>query len=279
MHRVEPQVFVVAETVISDEGIQEYLDHIGAHTWESDAQTDVEEIIEIMGRSCYKSFGVGLNPNLVKVRSGNAEHVENLIQSGHGACLEHAWVSFMFCDVSRVLTHELARHRVGVAISQESLRFVRLEDMGLWIPQCFRGDDASEEIFEETWLFLERQYRRLLDRAAAIETFRAKGYDRIPRSPGCNFNELDFAVKKKYTSAARRVAPIGLATNIGWSCNMRTLRGVIEQRTAPAAEEEIRLMFGEVAAIAQERWPHVFGDYQVETVDGLPHYKTEHRKV
>ena len=60
---------------------------------------------------------------------------------------------------------------------------------------------------------------------------------------------------------------------------MRTLRHVIEQRTAPWAEEEIRLVFGKIAEIAIETWPNLFGDYSVKIVDGLPEYTTENRKV
>ena len=90
---------------------------------------------------------------------------------------------------------------------------------------------------------------------------------------------LPFHLKKKYTSAARRLAPIGLATNIGWSCNIRTLRHVIEMRTDPSSEEEIRLVFAKVAEIAIERWGNILGDYTVEMVEGLPHYQTAHPKV
>ena len=60
---------------------------------------------------------------------------------------------------------------------------------------------------------------------------------------------------------------------------MRTLRHVIEQRTAPWAEEEIRLVFGQIAEIAIKRWPNLFGDYRVEMVDDLPVYITDNPKV
>ncbi len=72
---------------------------------------------------------------------------------------------------------------------------------------------------------------------------------------------------------------MGLATNIGWSANFRTLRHVIEQRTAPWAEEEIRVVFGQVAFCAMENWPNVFGDYEYEMADGLPWFKTDNKKV
>jgi len=33
-------------------------------------------------------------------------------------------------------THEICRHRVGCAISQESLRYVRLTDLSVWLPDA-----------------------------------------------------------------------------------------------------------------------------------------------
>ena len=44
----------------------------------------------------------------------------------------------MLHNVSRVATHELVRHRAGVAVSQESLRFVRLDDLPFWFPEWAR---------------------------------------------------------------------------------------------------------------------------------------------
>ena len=84
-----------------------------------------------------------------------------------------------------------------------------------------------------------------------------------------------FAFKKIVTSAIRRIAPIGLATTIGWSANLRALRWVIEMRTHPSAEEEIRLVFGKVAAICCVR----DSDFTVEEADGLPWYKAGNSKV
>ncbi|KKK76830.1 hypothetical protein LCGC14_2859670, partial [marine sediment metagenome] len=54
------------------------------------------------------------------------------------------------------------------------------------------------------------------------------------------------------------VAPIGLATSIGWSVNMTELAHVIKMRTAQTAEEEIRVVFQEVERIAKREWPALF---------------------
>jgi len=280
MHRVEPKVFMIAENTINDTALHGYLEHIGAQGWTSkkgnrdgnigrngNGRGDLREIIEVMGRGCYKSFGTELNPNITKVREDNPTYLKNIIDIGHGSVLEHGWVSFMICDTSRVVTHELVRHRAGTAISQESLRFLRLEDMGLWIPEAYKNDSPSQDIFEETWEYLELQYARLIERAEAIE--------------GKDFDSLPFSKKKYYTSAARRVAPIGVATNIGWSCNIRAARHIIEMRTEEHAEEEIRLVFGKIATILKDRYPVLFEDYEVKDMgfDGNPEYTTSSRKV
>ena len=76
----------------------------------------------------------GLNPNVTKTRTDQAEYFINLMRSGHGSVLEHANYSFVLYDISRVATHEIVRHRAGSAFSQESLRYVRLTDIGFRVP-------------------------------------------------------------------------------------------------------------------------------------------------
>jgi len=92
--------------------------------------------------------------------------------------------------------------------------------------------------------------------------------------PGTPFHR-----KKTVTSALRRIAPIGLATTIGWSANLRTIRWVLEVRTAPEAEEEVRLVFGKVGEIVTARYPNLFSDFTVEMAEGLPCYRPVHHKV
>jgi len=273
MHRVEPKVFVVAETQVDILGLQEYLEEIGAIGWSTDAPSGIEELVEVMGRECYRSFGVGLNKNVTRVREGNAPYIDNIVKVHHGSVVEHGSVSFMLVNVSRILTHELCRHRVGVAISQESLRYVRLNDLGMWVPSCFTTTEKADlirrgaAIFQQAFESSESAYLRLLQLAADIEG--------VP-----NFDAIkDFEKKKKYTSAARRVSPDGLATSIGWTCNMRTLRHVIEQRTHESAEEEIRLVFDEIGGIAQTRWPNLFHDWKREVVDGIGKWSTPNSKI
>lgn len=260
MNCVEPKVFLVGETRIVPEGLGAYLEHVGVPDWASDAPTDAERLSEVMGRLCYRSFEPGLNPNVTRVRQGNAKYLENIIHVGHGSVFEHATLNFIFADVSRVVTHELVRHRAGTAISQESLRFVRLQELSAYVPTHIRESEQGMEVFVKTLEQLEALQQQLAGMYSIDD-------------------EKQFDVKKKLTSAFRRLAPIGLATTIGWSCNIRAVRHVIELRTEPHAEEEIRLLFGKVFEVVRERYPNFFADYEVEIVDGLPWVKTAHGKV
>jgi len=248
MRRVQPKVFLVGETYFDYSSLRQYLEHVGAPEWGEDnlrdgKQSDAETLVEVMGRVCYRAFKPGLNPNVQKVREGNDVYLANIIKSRHGSVLEHSQTNWIFADVSRVFTHELVRHRVGTAFSQESLRYVRLTDLGLWLPQEIEHEAGLVDLFETTFRSLEEIQLRMADHFHLDE-------------PGTNFE-----TKKKITSAMRRLAPIGLATTIGMSMNFRALRHLVELRTAESAEVEIRLVFDEVAHISKARWPNVFQDF------------------
>jgi thymidylate synthase (FAD) len=229
--------------------------------WKSDAPSDSEKLIEVMGRLCYRSFKPGLNKNVTKIREKNSDYIANILNVKHGSVIEHPVMNFIFADVSRVFTHELVRHRSGVAISQESLRFVRLDNLGQWLPTVIRENEKAVEIFNETFNHLEGLQIKL----AELFSLDSEG--------------MPFSIKKEITSALRRIAPIGLATTIGWSANPRTIRWVLEMRTHPTAEEEIRFVFGKVGEIMIKRYPNLFSDFEVIMENGLPWYKPKNSKV
>jgi len=85
---------------------------------------------------------------------------------------------------------------------------------------------------------------------------------------------VPFHVKKEVTSALRRLAPIGLSTDIIWSANLRTLRHVIQMRTAEGAEEELRGVFDDVARLMLREAPLIFQDFE-RSADGCwePRYQ------
>ena len=84
-----------------------------------------------------------------------------------------------------------------------------------------------------------------------------------------------FTIKKKLTSAFRRIAPIGVATCIVFSMNLRTARHLIPLRTSRHAEEEIRLVFSQIAEILVKQFPHVFQDFHSRRVGGYKEWYAE----
>jgi thymidylate synthase (FAD) len=239
-----------------------YLAALGGESWlerrldETDGAPNAGELlVEFAGRACYRSWEPGLNPNVRRIRTDKDEYFANLLRSHHGSVLEHASYSFVLHDVSRVFTHELVRHRAGSAFSQESLRYVRLTDIG------FRVPPALEPLRDQVLSIVER-----------LEEFQRSAADEL----GLDEEGVPFDVKKEATSALRRLAPIGLSTEIVWTANVRTLRHVIEMRTASGAEEELRLVFGRIAELMRREAPGLFQDFHRED-DGA--WVPEHRKV
>jgi thymidylate synthase (FAD) len=265
-HVDAPKVFLIAKTMLHESGLKDYLASVGITEadWFADPRvSDAENLIEAGGRMCYRSWAPwdpnkpeGTNPNVTKVREGNTKYIANVVKSEHGALLEHANVTMIFKDVSRVFTHELVRHRAGWGYSQESLRYVRLDgDIRFWIPDLAKQYPGVPELMEETVDYLSRQQ-------AKLHTL-------------CKIDEVqNFSLKKLLTSMFRRIAPIGLATSIMATGNLRAWRHVIRMRTETVAEEEIRICFRQAARILKDLYPNVFFDMiENEAGEWVPEYR------
>jgi thymidylate synthase (FAD) len=88
------------------------------------------------------------------------------------------------------------------------------------------------------------------------------------------WDSMSFEKKKRATSAIRRILPQGLATVIIFTANHRTIRWLIEMRTDPGAELEIRKIFGQIAEICMRDYPLIYGDFRkVLLKDGTVQYK------
>jgi len=214
--------------------------------------TDAEKIIEVAGRTCYDSFGKG--------RSSEEYH-EHILDVGHGSVLEHPQFVFFITGVSRGLTHELVRHRIGVAISQRSTRYCDEADspwiMHPLIRQYIDATDDKEAEYEWKQAVLKCQivYRALVERLQGYLV--NKGADKL-------------SARKQARGAARGILGNSLETELVWSANVRALRHIISMRASDAADAEIRAMAMEVFKIIKEEVPGYFLDYIVNPAsDGL----------
>jgi thymidylate synthase (FAD) len=142
------------------------------------------------------------------------ELAQRVIASGHGSTIEHIVFNFAISGVSRTLTHQLVRHRIGVSFDQQSQRYVTFKDGAATLlpPTIAKLDPALRARYEE----------HLADSMALYADLVAAG---IPAED------------------ARFVFPNATRTNIVMSANLRALIHMSGLRLCTMAQWEIRRLF------------------------------------
>lgn len=247
MQILEPKVILLGTTKMVAEGFSELMAEIGASKFQKPETSDGEALIEIGGRLCYKSFAVGLNRNVTRVRADSLEYHENILKQKHGSVLEHCYTTFVLLNVSRIFTHEIVRHRAGAGFSQESMRFVRLDNIGMYYPKAFKTEDSV----------LNAKIQLIFENVVRTSEI---AIDEIGKLLKIDEQGTPFAVKKKITSALRRLAPSGHTTNIMMTCNQRAWRHILALRTSPAAEEELWPVMHKIGSQLKALHPLVYQD-------------------
>ena len=256
---VFPRAFLIAETQVDYAAMDHALLHLGVDGWASDGGTDADVLTEFAGKSCYMSFDKNLNLNLTKVggRPNSAYIQDGIIGNKHGSVLEHSTVTFFLTNVSRVVTHELVRHRAGTAFSQTSGRYVRSDSVDVYLP-----DELG--VYPEAVAVFQRAVREMEENIA--ELVEITGIEDM----------ADFGLKKRLTSAFRRLIGNGQANHLVMTANHRAWRHVIEMRTSVHAEEEIRVIMSDVAQQLKDKFPTIYGDMDK---NGVGEWVFAHSKV
>lgn len=213
------EVTCVAHPQLDIEAVNEFLDGRNYNEWEPTIDKSTATY-EAAGRVCYMSFPP-------KKGRPSEEYIKNLVNEGHGSVFEHGQWSFILSGISRALSHELIRHRVGTSISQLSTRYVDAKEMQIVVPPDYVGTEL-----EETYLDLAEKakigYNVLVQEGEKVLERRA------------NESLRDF--RKRVRQAARYILPHGIETIIFWSCNMRELRHVFVMRGSRFADIEFRIL-------------------------------------
>lgn len=243
--KATPKARIVAWTHYDQSGVDKALADCGIYEWAPSGPDDACNLIELAGKSCYMSFDLAANKNLTMV-NGRSNHdyiQQGIIGQKHGSCLEHATVSVMFTNVSRIVTHELVRHRAGAAFSQTSGRYVRNEIDAFYIPDAIEANPKAKAAYLKAIEGMNEALRAMEE---------ATGVDSLP-----------FAEKKALTSAFRRVVGNGQPNNLLMTANHRTWRHVIELRTSVHAEEEVRKVVRDLAIQLKHRFPTIYDDMSI----------------
>jgi thymidylate synthase (FAD) len=181
---------------------------------------DSEKLVETAGRLCYASGAkLGTKEDWLAAR----------IKQGHESLIEHASATF-YIKASRVVTHELVRHRIA-SYSQRSQRYVKESKAEYITPPEITGtaDPEVSAVFEQAMTAAWESYRKLL--ASGIKP-----------------------------EIARYVLPNACATEIICTWNFREIRHIVKMRSAPAALPEMRAVAEKIKEIVIHQAPAVFGD-------------------
>jgi len=139
--------------------------------------------------------------------------ITNVIESGHGSTIEHIVFTFALSGVSRTLSHQLVRHRAGVAFDQQSQRYVKYKGAATMLPATIAEGDPE----------LRTRYEEQVDGALGLyEELLGAGV------PG---------------EDARFVFPNATRTNLVMTTNLRALIHMSGLRLCTMAQWEIRRLF------------------------------------
>ncbi len=236
MYFTEPRITVLARPHFAEP------QHLAVN-WIGDS-TDGERLAEFAGRLCYMSQR---NP----ASRTTHDYIENIKKQGHGSVLEHANYSLLLEGVSRSLTHELVRHRAGMAYSQQSQRYVDESEASFVVPPAIIGDDALFTAWKSQVDAAQTAYVALVE--SLMERY-AWVPDKVHR-------------RKMSREAARGVLPNSTETKIVVTGNARAWRTLLELRSSEGAELEIRRCAVMILRTLQHEAPSFFDDFEIYTAD------------
>ena len=226
---VEPQVKLIAHTVIDPDAISELMEI-------QPESTDAETLVTFAGRSCYESW----HRPTEKTRK-DADYIERTIfEQQHGSILEHATATLHITGMSRACLLELERHRL-LSFSVRSQRFVDESGANIVLPPAYRNAQPgtalhrSAELLEGIAQDLDSHYEGLVAEA-----------------------ELDGHKRKQAREAARAILPNMTETKVIVTANLRAWLEVIERRTAPDADAEIQEVMGMARDALRPLAPSIF---------------------
>jgi len=256
---VTPTAFTVAKTEIDQNEFNDWVEFndLGelsgtplSALMNEDCDAGSHRLVEFAGRHCYRSWKVGRE---------RAAYIGNIIDQDHGSVLEHANLTFAIQGVSRTLTHEMVRHRVGVAISQESQRYVNAEETNFVVPPLLLH--ISKGVTDPAHPLIAK-FKEQCDRDVAdyIE-FQSSLREALGGTV------LKTTEKKRINEAARSRLPNAAETRLTWTANMRTLRHFFKMRGQAFADLEIRRLACHLHDCAMLKAPLFFADFHQENGD------------
>jgi thymidylate synthase (FAD) len=208
-----------------------------------------EKIVASAAKLCYSKVGVDeIMDNLSEEKA--EKFLDMLMDLGHESPIEHVSFTFAVEGVSRTLTHQLVRHRLA-SYSQQSQRYVRLEQFQYIIPTSIEAIPEAKELFIKTMEEQQRAYDELSAMLLEKHTQRliAEGHDE---------KKAVRLAEKMAIEDARYVFPNACETKIVITMNARSLMNFFRHRCCNRAQWEIRKMADEMLREVRKVAPTLF---------------------
>jgi thymidylate synthase (FAD) len=118
-----------------------------------------ERTVAMAARLCYSAIGAeqlaeSLSEKQVQTLVGK------IVDMGHLSTFEHASFTFAIEGISRVLTHQLVRHRIA-SYSQQSQRYVREHEFEYIVPPSVAAVPEAKQRFEVLMEDIRKTYEEL----------------------------------------------------------------------------------------------------------------------
>ena len=241
-----------------------------AHTPEPD------KVVAQAGKLCYSAVGVDeITQKLTEEEI--ARYVNMLASIGHESPLEHVSFTFAIEGISRACTHQIVRHRIA-SYSQQSQRYVKLEQFEYIIPPAIEKNPEAKRIFIETMERDQKAYDELVDLlledilidkhaadyGSCIREILKENPDAAPdRSKVLDLYAEKFfedyrKAEKQAIEDARYVFPNACETKIVVTMNARSLLHFFNVRCCNRAQWEIREMATEMLKECKKIAPALF---------------------
>lgn len=173
-----------------------------------------EEVVAQAAKLCYSHVGVdGIMEKLTPEKI--EKFVDHLATIGHESPLEHVNFTFAIEGISRVTTHQLVRHRLA-SYSQQSQRYVKLDQFEYIIPPEIERNEEAKKIFIESMNKCQEDYDKL------VEILFAKHYQEL-LDKGVSEKKAKSQAEKMSIEDARYVFPNACETKIVCTMNARSL--------------------------------------------------------
>ena len=120
-----------------------------------------ERVVAMAARLCYSATGAEeLSERLSEEQV--QKMVKKMVALGHASTIEHVSFTFGIEGVSRVLTHQLVRHRIA-SYDQQSQRYVAAHGFQYITPPTIEANPAAKERFDKLLSEIRSAYDDLVE--------------------------------------------------------------------------------------------------------------------